>query len=202
MPDGGGAFGEAAAGAHGLDAKTASARHLADGNPYDAATSLDSSAAPVSAAATKKRRKRRSKRARRRLREKLLQQSGKSNSNVGGGGGGSGGGGGATSAAAALAAATAQSTADAWTRRLAELFPVSEAVHVTVGNLVPLRPRELEETLRRGAADFSQSQLDLIETILRTSLDQIQSIKMQKARTLEREKVREEIRLELLRQRR
>ena len=68
--------------------------------------------------------------------------------------------------------------------------------------VVPLRPAELEETLRRGAADVSQSQLDLIETILRTSLDQIQSLKLQKARTLEREKVREEIRLELLRQRR
>ena len=83
-----------------------------------------------------------------------------------------------------------------------ELFPVSEAVDVTIGNLVPLRPQELEETLRRGAADFSQSQLDLIDAILRTGLDQIQQIKMQKARALEREKVREEIRLELMRQRR
>ena len=111
-------------------------------------------------------------------------------------------GGGAASMAAATVAAAPYSNADEWARRLAELFPVSEAVHVTIGNLVPLRPAELEETLRRGAADVSQSQLDLIETILRTSLDQIQSLKLQKARTLEREKVREEIRLELLRQRR
>lgn len=94
----------------------------------------------------------------------------------------------------------AQSTADEWTRRLVELFPVSEAVNVTIGSLVPLRPEEFKTILRRGAVDFSQSQLELIETILKVGLDQIQEIKIEKARALEREKVREEIRLELQRQ--
>lgn len=148
----------------------------------------------------KRHRQRKSKRARRRMREKKLQQMQqngqlnqnslngqvvKTNSQI---------------SSVIGSPSMAQSMADEWTRRLVELFPVSEAVNVTIGNLVPLRPEELKTVLRKGAVDFSQSQLELIETILRAGLDQIQEIKIEKARALEREKVREEIRLELQRQ--
>jgi hypothetical protein len=62
--------------------------------------------------------------------------------------------------------------------RLVELFPLADPVNVTPSHLVPVRKDDVSEY----ASECSAAQLDLMEKIHRSALDQITAIRMERTR--------------------